>query len=1291
MAKKQIIDYTFLPAFAPSANAYPNAYNRLVNNKNYITKMASAFIANQVANNTAPFVNFTYNAEKCERDVGYVLDAIINDLRYGGDADTVLVGSFYWFEGIPQVDGDRQPEVVTQNYIRDLINNYIFTGTAASPAYQTVVPQSTTGSNAEAGASGRITTLYATLTNIISTGVVPAATANPNYKGTVEILGNIPIKELLLIINVTRNIIIYNFADTTKGGQSIYNFNTKRTRYRLDFDTSSMIATDKLIIYVERDNETIKPHPTYQDPVEKMRVSTPQALMDTDFEYSLQGTKWETLTLMSNVPSVYSKANEPSFTAQQINSILPVPGGGPAAAVSYITYAPNGTTGLTLLRNGAYYADDYNEPLNFPWTVQFLGDNYSLAYFGSNGYFTFGSGSNQYSGYNQFAPPRGIGYAPADRTLWQFWYGLVNSNLFIVKISGGNCCSGPQVYDTEMHFNRLTPSIIDIHMVYKNTGDSVSPWVKTDSAYLFQGGLATGQAWRVVTGAGTSRDVTLNVNTTPPTPFYVGQPIIFKETQNLYLDGSYLVKTVVSNTQVTIGTGKALTAGFDYKSNYTTVYTGGFFTGAELPLNFVQTISGTLNADIFFNSPHALYPGQTIYVVDSTQNNADWVGSFQIFQVVSSTQVRFITARLTNWPSTATVSGANTRVYVRPTGVANHRFADGGVSISPGGSAPNTQIIRQTRKYFRYQSGKGIQFSTGVLFLPTYDINSVSVTTNVYSVSNPFYDLNILCDQEHGFAQPDSFRQGAYILLSGFTVSTGPNFYNGLYYVSGIASERQFTVKINPAITDLNPGGIAKVSVVSWYDCTIRDGLFDDQNGIFFEHDGQQLAVVKRASTQQLTGTVNVTNNSSTITGNGTKFLTQLSVGNYIVIKGMSYLITSKPSNTSATIAPDFRGITESNLRILKTIDDRTLQSNFNLDRMDGTGPSGYVFDKNKMQMVFIDYSWYGAGKIRWGMRGLDGSILYCHEAPQNNRNTEAYMRSGNLPGRFEINTTAKIGLLTSNLTTVSTSFTMGAADATQFPLTGRVVINYEVIRYTKGNTNSGQTTFNINLRNEYGLASNATGTAGIDSVISFNQNCGPSLSHWGVSVMMDGMFDSDKSYLFTAPTNNVISIPSSTELPLVSIRLAPSVDNGIGREFGVRNLINRSAIILRSIGVGCNGQFILSVRINSESTLFSTQANWRVVANGSISQYLDHSITGTSPVPTAGDTVFSFLAEAGSGGAQAVTTVNIDEIRELGNSTIGGQNVYPDGPDVLTLFARNLGGASANIRGRISWTESQG
>jgi hypothetical protein len=55
------------------------------------------------------------------------------------------------------------------------------------------------------------------------------------------------------------------------------------------------------------------------DPVTKLRVSEPQTLIDTDFEYGLQPTKWETVELINNTPSFFSKGGD--TTIPNISSI----------------------------------------------------------------------------------------------------------------------------------------------------------------------------------------------------------------------------------------------------------------------------------------------------------------------------------------------------------------------------------------------------------------------------------------------------------------------------------------------------------------------------------------------------------------------------------------------------------------------------------------------------------------------------------------------------------------------------------------------------------------------------------------------------------------------------------------------------------------------------------------------------------------------------------------------------------------------------------------------------------
>ena len=47
----------------------------------------------------------------------------------------------------------------------------------------------------------------------------------------------------------------------------------------------------------------------YTDPVNRIRTSQPQALIDTDFEYGTQPTKWENLILTNNRPFIFNGPN----------------------------------------------------------------------------------------------------------------------------------------------------------------------------------------------------------------------------------------------------------------------------------------------------------------------------------------------------------------------------------------------------------------------------------------------------------------------------------------------------------------------------------------------------------------------------------------------------------------------------------------------------------------------------------------------------------------------------------------------------------------------------------------------------------------------------------------------------------------------------------------------------------------------------------------------------------------------------------------------------------------------
>ena len=157
-----------------------------------------------------------------------------------------------------------------------------------------------------------------------------------------------------------------------------------------------------------------------------------------------------------------------------------------------------------------------------------------------------------------------------------------------------------------------------------------------------------------------------------------------------------------------------------------------------------------------------------------------------------------------------------------------------------------------------------------------------------------------------------------------------------------------------------------------------------------------------------------------------------------MTIRGMSYIVLTITSNTSMVVSPEYRGTTISSGRVIitKRVQQKVPQSQWNIDKCDGTGTSGFNLDLNKMQMLYIDYSWYGAGAIRFGFKNQRGEIIYAHRIPNANYRTEAFMRSGNLPARYECNTIAPITYLTSTLTSGVTA-SMSVNDTSEFPSSG--------------------------------------------------------------------------------------------------------------------------------------------------------------------------------------------------------------------------------------------------------------
>jgi hypothetical protein len=904
----------------------------------------------------------------------------------------------------------------------------------------------------------------------------------------------------------------------------------------------------------------------------------------------------------------------------------------------------------------------------------------------------------------------------------------------------------------------------------------------------------------------------------------IGDSISVQDTFLSLANGNFIIESIPTSLTFTytarsINISSTINALFDV--NKTAIYLGTNYTNARIggALSFPVAPDGRA-ITVQTTVPHGLSLGSEIAVFGITASTNAPNGSFYVARIINSTNFVYYAKNI----PTGTLVGTSANLYVRPQAQFLHRPFDGGVLFSANASSNNQQAIRQTRRYFRYQSGKGIQISSGTILKPNLSIESLTASGNIITVQTK---------EQH------NLQPGSTIKIFG---ANEEEYNRDDFTIIEILGYNLFQVVSPIVISEPVASGNYYVTIDSWYGCSNRIGMFDSQNGVFFEFDGQELYVVRRSSTYQLSGRVNVTNGSNTVTRTNaafpTNFARQLDPGDFVVIRGQAYRVESIANNETMTISPSYRGATAQYALIAKTEDVKIPQSEWNLDTMDGAGPSGYDLDLTKMQMFYIDYSWYGAGYIRWGLRGVDGDITYVHKMANNNVNAEAYMRSGNVPARYESNTFAKTTKITGNVATNATSISVASTDG--FSDSGILMIRsgtvYEYVNYS-GKTATSFTgltreksgaTINVTIAagSNLGLISSITGVQVGQRVISSNfpdntyvaeiegspdgaiikfstaaliadptnvifspmatgqaqafsfssitpvsveqayPTFSASISHWGTSVIMDGGFDDDKSLIFTfgqtvsttipkspaSPVNTTgtgalgsrqvvvanatgivtgmtisgtgvqlgtlvtrvngttldISLPligslSSTAVSfsggnqkaLFSIRVAPSVDNGISANFGQRELINRMQLTLKSLGVTtstANANLLVTAILNGVPTSVvpwtNIIKNSTTLSNSSLSQIADYS--------GAADTIVLGGEITGGFYVQGTSAIDLLTVRDLGNSILGGgegfanTNVYPDGPDVLSIVVTNLSAVDVQVLGRLGWAEAQ-
>jgi hypothetical protein len=86
-------------------------------------------------------------------------------------------------------------------------------------------------------------------------------------------------------------------------------------------------------------------------------------------------------------------------------------------------------------------------------------------------------------------------------------------------------------------------------------------------------------------------------------------------------------------------------------------------------------------------------------------------------------------------------------------------------------------------------------------------------------------------------------------------------------------------------------------------------------------------------------------------------------------------------------------------------VDTPVAQASWNVDPMDGSGPSGITLDLTKAQILFMDLEWLGVGTVRIGFV-INGNFYVCHKFHHANLIASTYITTASLPLRYEITNT---------------------------------------------------------------------------------------------------------------------------------------------------------------------------------------------------------------------------------------------------------------------------------------------
>jgi hypothetical protein len=325
-----------------------------------------------------------------------------------------------------------------------------------------------------------------------------------------------------------------------------------------------------------------------------------------------------------------------------------------------------------------------------------------------------------------------------------------------------------------------------------------------------------------------------------------------------------------------------------------------------------------------------------------------------------------------------------------------------------------------------------------------------------------------------------------------------------------------------------------------------------------------------------------------------------------------------------------------------------------------------------RIQMIWIEFAWYGAGLIRWGVF-INGEPIELHRIASGNYTssltgdlTTPWARTGNLPVRYELRNLSTISAGDSLIHWgVSVIVEGGVDDQRGFSYSGGTTRG--TTKTVNANTTQ-QPLFTIRMRPMGVVSESNTASSGSTTTLT-RSGAGWTPGQW-------------KGYfcLFTGGTGSgqMARIINNDATTLTLIDAVQGTALGTGAANGTTYTIgypSRGLLLPRRLVI--NSTAIATVELIINATL--TTPTWTALSSiGSTNSFAQVDVASTSLAN--GEVVWAFTAPAGGSGIQ---DFDLSQLFPLFN------NIRGTSPDTLTVAVTTPSGSASTLAGHVTWQEA--